>query len=214
MCIYEANRFGITVHVLSIKTLIFVIIYRALQAMMYGQSIVIDCSYEEHMVWRETINAAKQMTLVFGDNRMHKDPFNIHMCNVNFNGQFMEQLKRNIPSIDEPWFPMNIHNKSYLDVFSKDKLVYLTPHCRQELTTFDHDAVYIVGCMVDKVRNILMTSLFLFFCFHALSISMPEMEMWLLSDNLKMPERSLCLNKNAACNLCMYHILKLSQSNS
>lgn len=120
--------------------------------MMYGQSIVIDCSYESHMVYKETVNAAKQMTFVFGDNRVHKNPFNLHLCNVNMTGAFMKQMLKNIPSLDEPWFPMNIHTKSYLDVFPKEKLVYLTPHCREELTKFDHDAVYIVGCMVDKVN--------------------------------------------------------------
>ncbi|CAG4978283.1 unnamed protein product [Parnassius apollo] len=127
--------------------------YRALKAMMFGQPVVIDCSYEQHMVWREALNAAKQMTFVFGDNRIHKDPFNIHMCNVNQEGEFMKQLRKNIPSLDEPWFPLNIHTKSYLDIFPKEKLIYLTPHCREELTNFDHDAIYIIGCMVDKINN-------------------------------------------------------------
>lgn len=119
--------------------------------MRYGQNVVIDCSYEEHMVWREITNAAKQMTFVFGDNRIHKDPFNMHMCNVNLNGDFMKQLRKNIPSLEEPWFPLNIHTQSYLDIFPKEDLVYLTPHCREELTCFNPDTVYIIGCMVDKV---------------------------------------------------------------
>ncbi|KPI94970.1 Mitochondrial ribonuclease P protein 1-like [Papilio xuthus] len=127
--------------------------YRALQAMMWGQPIVIDCSYEQNMVWREAVNAAKQMTFVFGENRIHKEPFNIHMCNVDLEGHFMKQLRKNIPSLEEPWFPLNIHTKSYLDIFPKQKLVYLTPHCREELTTFDHDTIYIIGCMVDKINT-------------------------------------------------------------
>ncbi|CAB3256491.1 unnamed protein product [Arctia plantaginis] len=127
--------------------------YRALQAMIYGQGLVIDCSYDDDMVYKETLNAAKQLTFVFGDNRIHKQPFNIHFCNLNMEGAFMQQLRKNIPSLDEPWFPINLHTKSYLDVFPREKLVYLTPHCREELTHFDHDAVYIVGCMVDKMNN-------------------------------------------------------------
>ncbi|CAH1639790.1 unnamed protein product [Spodoptera littoralis] len=127
--------------------------YRALQALTYGQSVVIDCSYEDYMVYKEALNAAKQLTYVFGDNRIHKEPFNLHMCNVNMGGQFMKQMRKNIPSLDEPWFPLNIHTESYLDIFPKEKLVYLTPHCREELSKFDHDAVYIIGCMVDKVNN-------------------------------------------------------------
>lgn len=119
--------------------------------MQFGQNIVIDCSYEDKMVWREAVNAAKQMTFVFGDNRIHKEPFNMHLCNVHMEGNFMKQFKKNIPSISEPWFPLNIHQCSYLDLFPKKDLVYLTPHCREELSTYNHDAVYIVGCMVDKV---------------------------------------------------------------
>ncbi|XP_026759089.2 mitochondrial ribonuclease P protein 1 homolog isoform X1 [Galleria mellonella] len=127
--------------------------YRNLQAIIHGLPIVIDCSYEDYMVYREAVNAAKQMTFLFGDNRIHRDPFNIHLCNVNTEGSFMKQLEKNIPSLKESWFPLNIHTKSYLDIFPKERLVYLTPHCREELTKFDYDAVYIVGCMVDKVNN-------------------------------------------------------------
>ncbi|CAH2989270.1 unnamed protein product [Chilo suppressalis] len=126
---------------------------RTLQAILHGQKVVIDCSYEEHMVYRETVNAAKQMTFVFADNKIHKDPFDIHLCNVNDKGEFMKHLRKNIPPIDESWFPLNIHSQSYLDLFPKNKLVYLTPHCREELTTFDYDNIYIIGCMVDKINN-------------------------------------------------------------
>lgn len=31
--------------------------------------------------------------------------------------------------------------------------MYLTPHCREEMTTYDHDAVYIVGGIVDTGEN-------------------------------------------------------------
>lgn len=51
----------------------------------------------------------------------------------------------------EPHFPMNIHSQSYLDIFDKEQLVYLTPHCREEMDNYDHDAIYIVGALVDKV---------------------------------------------------------------
>lgn len=63
----------------------------------------------------------------------------------------MGHLYKFIPTMYEPWFPLNIHEKSYLDVFSRDQLVYLTPHCREEMQEFDHDAVYILGGIVDKV---------------------------------------------------------------
>lgn len=53
----------------------------------------------------------------------------------------------------EPWFPLNVHEKSYLNVFPKNQLVYLTPHSPEVMTNYDHDAIYIIGGIVDKVRT-------------------------------------------------------------
>lgn len=44
---------------------------RLIQAMQFGQQLVVDCGYEEHMVKREIINCAKQIMLLFSDNRYH-----------------------------------------------------------------------------------------------------------------------------------------------
>lgn len=51
----------------------------------------------------------------------------------------------------EKWFPLNIHENSYLDIFHQDELVYLTPHCQNEITQFDPNVVYVLGGIVDKV---------------------------------------------------------------
>lgn len=53
----------------------------------------------------------------------------------------------------EPWFPLNVHECSYLDLFPKQQLCYLTPHCREELLEYDPDTTYIIGGIVDKVTN-------------------------------------------------------------
>lgn len=73
-------------------------------------------------------------------------------------GQLRDYLKRQIPTMDEPSFPLNIHQESYLDLFPKDQLVYLTPHCRNEMEEYDHDAIYIIGAIVDKVKNVLISN--------------------------------------------------------
>jgi Trm5-related predicted tRNA methylase len=39
--------------------------------------------------------------------------------------------------------------KLYIDLFDKDRLVYLTPDSPNEMTHFDHDAIYIVGGIYD-----------------------------------------------------------------
>lgn len=60
-------------------------------------------------------------------------------------------LHRLLPTIYDPCFPLNVHETSYLKVFPKEQLVYLTPHCREEMMEYDPDAIYIIGGIVDKV---------------------------------------------------------------
>lgn len=126
---------------------------RLIQAMKFGQKCVIDCGYEEYMTNMEVRNCAKQLMLMFADNRLHKDPYDLYFCNADPEYRVIKYLNKYVPPLYEPDFPVNITEKSYLDLFPKEKLVYLTPHCRDELKEYDHDAVYIIGAMVDKANN-------------------------------------------------------------
>lgn len=78
------------------------------------------------------------------------DPFDLHYCNFN-DGVLKQYLKRQIPILEEPTFPLSLHKESYLDLFDKEQLVYLTPHCKETIEKYDHDAIYIIGAIVDKV---------------------------------------------------------------
>ena len=126
---------------------------RLYTAMCFGQPLVMDLSFEPHMNRRENKNTAQQLTLLFSQNRSALDPFDLHLCNANPDGEIMEFLRKTIPSVEEPAFPLNLHQENYMDLYPKEKLVYLTPHCRNELREFDHDAVYIVGGVVDLVKG-------------------------------------------------------------
>ncbi|XP_037077975.1 mitochondrial ribonuclease P protein 1 homolog [Pollicipes pollicipes] len=126
---------------------------RLYTAMRFGQPLVMDLGFEAHMTRRENKNTAQQLSMLFAQNRASLDPFDLHLCNVNRDGEIMEFLRRFIPTVEEPAFPMHLHAENYLDVYPRDRLVYLTPHCRHELTAFDHDAIYIVGGVVDLVKG-------------------------------------------------------------
>ncbi|XP_058119890.1 mitochondrial ribonuclease P protein 1 homolog [Anopheles ziemanni] len=123
---------------------------RLIQAMQFGINLVIDCSYDEYMNDKEMRNTAKQLMLCFAQNRAHPEPFNIHHCNVDYRKTTMKQLEKHLVQIHQPEFPFNITERSYLDLFPKERLVYLTPHCKNDLTEFNPDDIYIIGAMVDK----------------------------------------------------------------
>ncbi|CRL07029.1 CLUMA_CG019968, isoform A [Clunio marinus] len=127
--------------------------HRLVRSMMFGQKLIIDCSYDDYMSKREAENAGKQMMLLFANNRSHDDPYDLHFCNVNMASVASRKLKRYIPTMLDPEFPMNVHSEPITEKFDKEKLVYLTPHCRTELTEFNHDDIYIIGAMVDKMNN-------------------------------------------------------------
>ncbi|KAL1490251.1 hypothetical protein ABEB36_012978 [Hypothenemus hampei] len=127
--------------------------YQLIKAMQFGQKLVIDCGYDENMTKRENLNTAKQLMLSFADNRIHKDPFDIHFLNMKKNTELHNMLVKYIPTLYEREFPLNVQEKSYLDLFPKDKLVYLTPHCHKDMIEFDHEAIYIIGGIVDKNNN-------------------------------------------------------------
>lgn len=126
---------------------------KLIRSMMFDQKLIIDCSYDEHMNPREASNAGKQLMLCFAENRMHDEPFDLHLCNVNLNNVSSKILKRFIPTMLEDDFPLNIHSESLTETFDKSKLVYLTPHCNNDLVEYNPDDIYIIGAMVDKTNN-------------------------------------------------------------
>jgi ribonuclease P protein 1 len=126
---------------------------KLIQAMQFSQKLVVDCSYDSHMTSREAQNCGKQLTLMFSDNRVHDNPFDLYICSAKRESNTIKQLVKFIPTFYDCDFPVNVTEKSYLDLFPKENIVYLTPHCREEMREFDHDAIYIIGAMVDKANN-------------------------------------------------------------
>lgn len=119
--------------------------YKIALAMMFGPHIVIDCSYEELMTLTELSHCIHQISYMWSSNRLAANPFNMILCNLNIQSEFMKQLHQVIPTIQKPDCFLNFTEKHYLDLFPKEKLVYLTPHCKNELVKYNHDDVYIIG---------------------------------------------------------------------
>ncbi|XP_026864835.2 tRNA methyltransferase 10 homolog C [Electrophorus electricus] len=124
--------------------------WRAAQAMQYGQPLIFDMSYEQHMSRMEIQNTISQLLETEGWNRRATDPFHLHFCNLQPDSSYQrELLKRYGP---ETWQNLLITttSQSHVDLFPRESLVYLTADSRNVLYTFNHSKVYIIGALVDR----------------------------------------------------------------
>ena len=107
-------------------------------AKLYGQPLIFDFGFEDHMTNHEKKDLTRQLLICFTKNRRHIDPFDLKFCNFDMNGECSEYLQNGIPGLHSNSFPHDIYTESYLEKFPKEKLVYLTPHCKQaRLLVFD-----------------------------------------------------------------------------
>jgi len=122
---------------------------RVLNAKLFGQQLIFDGSFVGEMNTKEQKNAAKQLAYAFKINRSNPIPFYIHLCNFDLDHHHNIPLTKAIQNIGGSNFVADIHLSNYLEIFDKNKLVYLSPHAEEELDTYDHEAVYIIGHLVD-----------------------------------------------------------------
>nr|XP_046189534.1 tRNA methyltransferase 10 homolog C-like [Oncorhynchus gorbuscha] len=124
--------------------------WRSAQAMVYGQPLVFDMSYEQQMARREVENTVSQLMEVEGWNRRAPDPFHLHFCNLQLDGGYHRELVKRYGA--EAWERLLITSteRRHVDLFPRDDLVYLTADSPNVLRTFDNSKVYIVGSMVDR----------------------------------------------------------------
>ncbi|XP_078597215.1 tRNA methyltransferase 10 homolog C-like [Branchiostoma floridae x Branchiostoma japonicum] len=122
------------------------------RSMMFGSDLVFDFSFEDDMQFREKINLCDQLNEALGANRQDTEPFHVHLVNFRPDGQTYKELGRS-RGFDESFAEKmlgTVTEKSYLDLFPKEKLVYLTADSPRELRKFEPDKVYILGSIIDR----------------------------------------------------------------
>uniref|UniRef100_A0A8B9HRN2 tRNA methyltransferase 10 homolog C n=1 Tax=Astyanax mexicanus TaxID=7994 RepID=A0A8B9HRN2_ASTMX len=131
----------------SLDTLLF---WRSAQAMQYGQPLVFDMSYDQHMSSHDAKNTVSQLLQCEGWNRRSVDPFHLHFCNLQPNSVYHQELLKRYGQ--ETWERLFITTTSqrHVDIFPRENLVYLTADSPNVLRTFDHNKVYIIGAFVDR----------------------------------------------------------------
>ncbi|EDM11053.1 RNA (guanine-9-) methyltransferase domain containing 1 [Rattus norvegicus] len=123
--------------------------WKGVQAMQFGQPLVFDMAYDNYMKPSELQNTVSQLLESEGWNRRNVDPFHIYFCNLEVDGAYHREL---VKRYGEKWdkLLLTATEKSPVDLFPKDSIIYLTADSPNVMTTFKHDKIYIIGSFVDK----------------------------------------------------------------
>jgi mitochondrial ribonuclease P protein 1 len=121
--------------------------------------IVLDFRYVDNSIrqyqiiksiWRQTYE-------IISINRKSREPFQLHFCNYNKSFEH-HKLYGNFSALDENLIFET--EKSYIDIFPKEKLVYLSRDAKHTMKYFDPDKIYIIGMMIDQEEKTKYASLF------------------------------------------------------
>ncbi|KAK4876395.1 hypothetical protein RN001_012817 [Aquatica leii] len=106
--------------------------------------VVIDLSFDELMIDKDMGKVIKQILRVYTENRRATAPMQLHL--TSFNGRNKEEMSKH--NGYENW-DMHFHANDYLDVFPKEKLVYLSSESDNVIKELEQDKIYIIGGLVD-----------------------------------------------------------------
>ncbi|XP_025108713.1 tRNA methyltransferase 10 homolog C-like [Pomacea canaliculata] len=122
--------------------------YRLANAMMYGTPLIFDMDYEQFMRDQDCSNLVDQLLMVHGKNRDSMDPFHLIFTSLNPKGKVFPMMEKRL--LQGQHFLATVTDRSYLDLFPSEKLVYLSPHAPNALKEVSSDDIYIVGGFIDK----------------------------------------------------------------
>lgn len=109
-------------------------------------NVAIDLSFDELMIEKDLASCAAQLMRVYTDNRRAKQPIPLHFTGLKADGKLYEKLERN-----EGWKNWDVkrHEESFMELFEKDKIIYLTSESDNVLDVLEKGATYVIGGLVD-----------------------------------------------------------------
>ncbi len=114
-----------------------------------GDHLLVDCGFEvEHARSKYISKLVDQMEFFFSNIHEYHSPSFVTLCNFAIDGQIQQEFSRR-QSQNRCITCFETTEASYLDLVDKDKLIYLSPHSPYEMSEYDHNAVYIIGAIVD-----------------------------------------------------------------
>ncbi|KAL6424126.1 hypothetical protein ACFW04_009773 [Cataglyphis niger] len=106
--------------------------------------VTIDLSFDELMIDKDIAKLTKQILRCYTLNRRATAPMQFSL--TSFTGRSRADMERH--NGYEHW-DVNFHTESYLNIYPKEKIVYLTSESENVIDRLDHECVYVIGGLVD-----------------------------------------------------------------
>ena len=121
----------------------------------FTQRLVLFQSFIKMLTYHEVNSLCyREIPAGLNINKASKNPLPVYITNYDHNCDRCKILHKTYPNLFDPDFPALVTEKSYLDLFSSDRLVYLSPDSRSDLLEYNADDVYIIGGIVDLSKTV------------------------------------------------------------
>ncbi|XP_037938516.1 tRNA methyltransferase 10 homolog A [Teleopsis dalmanni] len=110
-------------------------------------NVAIDLDYDDLMHDGDVAKCIKQCLRIYTINRRSHNPCRLHFTGIKENGRIHNILKKN-----DGWQNWNVDyhfNKTHIDIFAKNQIVYLTCESDTVLEKLDAECIYVIGGLVD-----------------------------------------------------------------
>jgi len=114
-----------------------------------GTTVVLDLEWEEEMNEKELKSLIQQVLYCYGANRAASSPVNLVFSGLREGGLTQSKLAKQ--SGFDTWI-VQASASAYIDLFPKERLVYLTADAEEVVWSFDPKSVYVIGGIVDRNR--------------------------------------------------------------
>ncbi|XP_055710071.1 tRNA methyltransferase 10 homolog A isoform X2 [Phlebotomus papatasi] len=109
-------------------------------------SVAVDLDFDDLMIDKDICKCVKQLLRIYTVNRRSQTPIPLFFTGIKKDGRIHKTLERNDGY--QNW-DVKISHESFLELFDREKIVYLTSDSDNVLDTLEDNHVYIIGGLVD-----------------------------------------------------------------
>ena len=121
----------------------------------WGQPLVIDLTFLKNMSMQQAKSLFfRELNFAFRCNMDAREPFVMYLTNFDPKCPKCNLLYKATTNSKKDDFPVIVTEKSYLELFPHENLLYLTPDSKNDLIKYDADDVYIIGGLIDTTGRI------------------------------------------------------------